>query len=54
MSQEFKFFPHNTVWEITFACNMRCLHCGTAAGKIRPEELSTDEALALVDELANI
>lgn len=49
---DFKFYPHSVVWEITFACNMRCLHCGTAAGKKRPDELTTDEALKLIDELA--
>jgi radical SAM protein with 4Fe4S-binding SPASM domain len=54
MAEEFKFYPQNTVWEITFACNMRCLHCGTAAGRIRPEELTSDEALALIDELAEL
>ncbi|MDX9856297.1 MAG: radical SAM protein [candidate division Zixibacteria bacterium] len=48
---EFQFYPQAVVWEITFACNMRCLHCGTAAGKKRPDELTTDEALALIDEL---
>ncbi|UCE23412.1 MAG: radical SAM protein [Candidatus Zixiibacteriota bacterium] len=50
----FKFYPYMVVWEITFACNMRCLHCGTSAGTVRPEELSTDEALALIDELAEL
>ena len=49
---DFEFFPHSVVWEITFACNMRCLHCGTAAGRKRPNELSTEEALNLIDELA--
>lgn len=50
----FKFFPETVVWEITFACNMRCLHCGTSAGKARPVELSTDEALSLIDELTGL
>lgn len=49
---EFKFYPHAVVWEITFACNMRCIHCGTSAGKKRPDELTADEALRLCDELA--
>ncbi len=31
---------------------MRCLHCGTSAGKIRPDELSKQEAFGLIDELA--
>lgn len=38
--------------ETTLACNARCLHCGSAAGEPRPRELSTDETLALVDDLA--
>jgi radical SAM protein with 4Fe4S-binding SPASM domain len=49
---EFKFYPQHTVWEITFACNMRCLHCGTAAGNKRPRELTDDETYHVVDELA--
>lgn len=48
----FKIYPQSVIWEITFACNMRCLHCGTSAGKKRPDELTTDEALKLIDELA--
>ncbi len=42
------------VWEITLACNLRCIHCGSRAGKARPGELSTAEALDLVDQLADI
>ena len=48
---DFKFMPKHTVWEITFACNMRCLHCGTAAGNKRPQELTDDETYAVIDEL---
>jgi radical SAM protein with 4Fe4S-binding SPASM domain len=33
---------------------MRCLHCGTSAGKARADELSHDEAIALIDELAEL
>ena len=51
---DFDFFPHAVVWEITFACNMHCIHCGTAAGKKRPDELTTKEALSLIDELADL
>ncbi len=51
---EFKFYPQSVVWEITFACNMNCLHCGTSAGKARPDELKTDEALNLIDELTDL
>ncbi len=51
---DFKFYPQTVVWEITFACNMRCIHCGTSAGTRRPDELTTDEALALIDELTGL
>ena len=40
------------VWEITLRCNLSCEHCGSRAGAARPDELSTTEALALVDQLA--
>ncbi len=42
------------VWEITLKCNARCIHCGSHAGKTRPNELSTKEALAIVDDLADL
>ncbi|UCD16854.1 MAG: radical SAM protein [Candidatus Zixiibacteriota bacterium] len=52
--EDFKFFPYSVIWEVTFACNMRCIHCGTGAGKMRPDELTTNEALALIDELTGL
>jgi Y-X(10)_GDL-associated radical SAM protein len=42
------------VWELTLACNLRCSHCGSRAGKRRPSELTTDEALDVVDALARL
>ena len=51
---DFKLYPQKAIWEVTFACNMRCLHCGTSAGTLRPKELSTDEALNLIDELHSL
>ena len=44
--------PAIAVWEFTLMCDHRCLHCGPRAGKPRPDELTTDEALKLVEELA--
>lgn len=41
-------------WELTLACNLRCGHCGSRAGKPRDDELTTDEALAVVDDLARL
>ena len=42
-----KFVPHSIAFELTLKCNMRCLHCGSAAGNARKNELSTEEWLAL-------
>ncbi len=46
------YVPKICVWEITLACNARCLHCGSCAGDARPDELSTAEALDAVRQLA--
>jgi radical SAM protein with 4Fe4S-binding SPASM domain len=44
--------PVHAVWEITLACDLKCGHCGSRAGKARAKELSTEECLAVVAELA--
>lgn len=46
--------PVHVVWEITLACNLRCQHCGSRAGKRRPGELSTEQCLEVVDHLAGL
>jgi MoaA/NifB/PqqE/SkfB family radical SAM enzyme len=48
------FRPFNCVWELTLACDLRCRHCGSGAGCARQDELSTLEALSLVDQLAEL
>lgn len=49
-----EFVPISAAWEITMACNMRCRHCGSGCTDRRPDELTTDEALRLCDDLAEI
>jgi radical SAM protein with 4Fe4S-binding SPASM domain len=44
--------PIYAVWELTLRCDLACRHCGSRAGKARPDELSTAEALDLVRQLA--
>ena len=44
--------PIYAVWEMTLACDLACRHCGSRAGKARPDELNTEEALDLVRQLA--
>ncbi len=46
--------PILAVWEITLACDLACGHCGSRAGKARPEELTTAECLDIVDQLAEL
>jgi nif11-class peptide radical SAM maturase 3 len=42
------------VWELTLKCNLACIHCGSRAGNARNNELSTEEALDLVQQLAEV
>ncbi len=46
--------PSIAVWEFTLMCDHQCLHCGPRAGKPRADELTTDEALKLVAEMAEL
>ncbi len=48
------YLPRLCVWELTLACNLNCRHCGSRAGKPRADELSPEEALALVENLADL
>jgi radical SAM protein with 4Fe4S-binding SPASM domain len=46
--------PILAVWELTLACDLACGHCGSRAGKARHDELTTEESLDLVDQLAEL
>jgi radical SAM protein with 4Fe4S-binding SPASM domain len=46
--------PLNAVWELTLRCDLACRHCSSRAGRPRPDELTTAEALALVDQMADL
>ncbi len=43
--------PIYAVWEITLACDLACRHCGSRAGRGRPDELDTAQALDLVRQM---
>jgi len=47
-------FPAHPVWEMTAACNLRCIHCHASGGKPAPDELTTREAKQLLDSLAAV
>lgn len=42
------------MWELTLRCDQACRHCGSRAGVERPNELTTDECLDLVRQLAEL
>jgi radical SAM protein with 4Fe4S-binding SPASM domain len=46
--------PQYAVWEVTLRCDLACRHCSSRAGRARPDELTTAEALDLVDQLADL
>lgn len=43
--------PVNLTWEVSLACNLRCSHCLSASGEPAEGELTTAEALDLVEQL---
>ena len=43
--------PICLTWELTYACNLSCVHCLSSSGRRDPGELSTRECEALIDEL---
>ncbi len=46
--------PICLTWELTYACNLACIHCLSSSGRRDPFELSTDECKAVIDELARL
>jgi radical SAM protein with 4Fe4S-binding SPASM domain len=45
--------PFLVVWDFTHKCNLSCKHCYSNSGAIREEELTTAQALEVVDQLAD-
>jgi radical SAM protein with 4Fe4S-binding SPASM domain len=46
--------PIYAVWEITLRCDLACRHCGSRAGHARADELSTEQCLDLVRQMAEL
>ena len=46
--------PVLAVWELTLRCDLACRHCGSRAGRERPDELTTSECLDLVGQMAEL
>src|SRR5690606_31637509 len=43
--------PICLTWELTYACNLACVHCLSSTVRRDPRELSTDECKSVIDEL---
>jgi len=46
--------PICLTWELTYACNLACIHCLSSSGRRDPGELTTAEARAFIDDLASM
>ena len=43
--------PICLTWELTYACNLSCAHCLSSSGRRDPDELTTEQCEAVIDEL---
>ncbi len=43
--------PICLTWELTYACNLACIHCLSSSGRRDPRELTTSQCEAVIDEL---
>ncbi|MFE3290831.1 mycofactocin radical SAM maturase [Rhodococcus sp. NPDC059234] len=43
--------PICLTWELTYACNLSCVHCLSSSGRRDPRELSTEQCKSIIDEL---
>ena len=46
--------PSCLTWELTYACNLQCVHCLSSSGTRDPRELTTEQAKAVLDELRDL
>jgi mycofactocin radical SAM maturase len=43
--------PICLTWELTYACNLACVHCLSSSGRRDPRELTTEQCEAVIEEL---
>ncbi len=44
--------PANATWEMTYKCNLSCIHCLSDSGSKRKDELTTKECIKVIDTLS--
>ncbi len=47
-------YPGHPAWEVTNACNLRCIHCHVTADTPGEDELNTSEAKHFIDDLSRV
>lgn len=46
--------PQEVTFELTYGCNLRCVHCYNPTHRALPHELTTSEIYALLDQIADL
>lgn len=46
--------PVSVVWSLSYRCNLRCMHCYQDASQPSSDELTIDEQLDIVDQMARV
>lgn len=46
--------PICLTWELTYGCNLACIHCLSSSGRRDPRELTSAEARRIIDELHDL
>ncbi len=46
--------PICLTWELTYGCNLACVHCLSSSGRRDPRELTREEARHVIDELHDL
>ncbi len=45
--------PDGVTFELTYGCNLRCLHCYNPTHRVLPHELTTSEVCSILDQIAD-
>ncbi|TLX98949.1 MAG: radical SAM protein [Thaumarchaeota archaeon] len=46
--------PETVTFELTYGCNLRCVHCYNPTHRVLPQELSTEEVFSILDQCADV
>ncbi len=46
--------PICLTWELTYACNLACVHCLSSSGRRDPDELTPAEARRIIDDMVDM